>query len=358
MILNVVIAEWLPDLDKILPFLEKLLQPLFGRYAGLALQVVEWLLFAIVLLGLVWTILFLVEKLKGSVRDVIVPLFYNPVERRRMEGRRRFAEHIAQEIRLLDSKEDWKDYRFAELEAEVEATGRSRFFSSVLPHLFNRQPDRLRHERSLSRALQNSRERLILLEGDPGSGKSTALRHVAHEMARKAAHSRSIGSVIPVYVNLKGFSIPAGAGVTRAHVEDFVKATLNRPNDRDIAEFIEGEFQAGLRAGTWLFLFDSFDEIPAVLSATGTDQTVSDYAESISDFLSGFNLCRGVVGSRLFRGPRQLGWPRFQIAPLSGVRQAELIRKSGLPPEPRRDLKDKLAAAPAVCKCWRVTRCS
>src|ERR1035438_6906003 len=133
MISNVVIAEWLPDLDKILPFLEKLLQPLFGRYAGLALHVVEWLLFAIVLLGLIWVIFFLVEKLSGSVRDVIVPLFYNREERRRLEGRRRFAEHIAQEIRLLKSKEDWKEDRFPELEAEVEATGRSRFFSSVLP---------------------------------------------------------------------------------------------------------------------------------------------------------------------------------------------------------------------------------
>jgi hypothetical protein len=40
-------------------------------------------------------------------------------------------------------------------------------------------------------------------EGDPGSGKSVALRHLALKMAKIAAGSRSLKSVIPIFVNLK-----------------------------------------------------------------------------------------------------------------------------------------------------------
>ena len=41
----------------------------------------------------------------------------------------------------------------------------------------------------------------ILLEGDPGSGRNVALRHVAQSMARRAMSTRSTKSVIPIYIN-------------------------------------------------------------------------------------------------------------------------------------------------------------
>jgi hypothetical protein len=61
--------------------------------------------------------------------------------------------------------------------------------------------------------------------------------------------------------------------------------------------------------------------------------------------LNGLNRCRGIVASRLFRGPRQLGWPRFQIVQLSSARQTELIRNSGLKKDVRNELSGKLASA-------------
>lgn len=58
------------------------------------------------------------------------------------------------------------------------------------------------------------------------------------------------------------------------------------------------EFDWGLRTGTWLFLFDSFDEIPDILGSTETDTVVEEYADALFHFLHGMNQCRGVVASR------------------------------------------------------------
>ena len=66
--------------------------------------------------------------------------------------RRSFARHVESQLNLLSSKEDWKDDKFAELEAEVEVEGRQ----SVAKWLrgSHSREVRLRRERSLSRALE------------------------------------------------------------------------------------------------------------------------------------------------------------------------------------------------------------
>jgi polyphosphate kinase 2 (PPK2 family) len=148
------------------------------------------------LLLLVWGLLYVLSKIKKLWIQHFHPLFYDPQERRRAERRRRFAEHLKAQLNLLNSREAWQDYRFAELEAEVEAEGsRSNWFS-----LFSAGTTQggLRREKSLSAALKASKERLILVEGEPGSGKSVALRHVANELADRASRSRSVNCLVPL----------------------------------------------------------------------------------------------------------------------------------------------------------------
>src|SRR5205085_1248103 len=70
------------------------------------------------------------------------------------------------------------------------------------------------------------------------------------------------------------------------------------------------------------------------------------YASAISDFLHGFNECRGIIASRFFRGPKQFGWPRFRILPLSEERRLELVRKATLTPIIENDLLGHLDSAP------------
>ncbi len=305
-------------------------------------QVQQILKIVAVLVGLWWA-LEILSKIKGLWTKEFSPLFYSAEDKRRVSRRRRFADHVESEIRRLNNLEAWSDYRFAELEAEVEAEGRQRIFS-VMPFL-QRSRSGLRREKSLSKALETSQERLILVEGEPGSGKSVALRHVAQSMAHKAMKARSAKNVIPIYINLKELKPEKGEVADRNLIQAFVLKSLNRANDRDIEEFLESEFDKGLQEGTWLFLFDSFDEIPDVLSSTEADAVIRKYSDAISDFLHGLNLCRGIVASRQFRGPGQSGWPRFRILQLSEARRAELVRKADLGAELQTTIVGQLGIA-------------
>lgn len=334
----------MPDFKEIISNIEAILKLIFGD------QVPSWifrlvgyiLLIALILLG-IWGLLLILSKIKNLWSEHFWPLFYNPEEKRRSARRRQFADYIESEIRRLNMLEEWRGHRFAELEAEVEAEGRRRAFG-VFPFL-QRTLSGLRREKSLSKALESSQERLILLEGEPGSGKSVALRHVAQSMARRAMKARSTKRVIPIYINLKELKRRRGEAIDRNLIHSFVLESLNRVNDRDIEEFLEEEFDQGLEEGTWLFLFDSFDELPEVLRSTEADTTIRSYADAISDFLYGMKKCRGIIASRQFRGPGQFGWPRFRILPLAEKRRLELIRKADLKPKLEGELMGRLGMA-------------
>lgn len=396
------------------------------------------LLLITVVLLLVFALWFLWNLFNIFKRYIIVPMHkrfqrhaINQEEKGRLERRRQFADYVESEIRRLNNLESWSHYRFTELEAEVEAEGDYRINDGLF-----RKRSGLRRVSSLTEALESSDERLILLQGEPGSGKSVALRQVVLNMARKVMQNPEQNSQIPLYVNMKHLirynhqknqsstfdnvdsRIPAHFNQTAFHqllqnhfnmdeirdicfqlnmndenlaggtlvqktrelilyakrlgylpklihvmanlrpnivefqelvnefsqarmegslstinhylIRDFVLGSLNRANDRDIEAFLEEEFDRGLKEGTWVFVLDSFDEIPDVLSSTEADQIIQAYGDAIADFLGGMNKCRGIVASRSYRGPHRLGWPRFRILPLKPERQQELIRKTGL----------------------------
>jgi hypothetical protein len=176
-------------------------------------------------------------------------------------------------------------------------------------------------------------------------------------MCERAARSRRVDAIIPIYINLKEFRPSRSPVDGRTHVDAdavraFVYSTVNKANNRDVADFLSKEFDAGITAGTWLFLFDSFDEIPDVLGATEGDETVKRYGEAIAEFLhSGFNTSRGVVASRQFRGPDfDRGWTTFRIAPLSEGRMADLVNKANMDSDAEGMMKAGLGTASASIK--------
>lgn len=329
------------DIKSLLEGLEKLLSLMFGG------QPPEWLLpvvaWGIALGFFLRGIFFVASGARKLWLEVLLPLYYRPDEKRRATRRHMFADFMESEIRRLNALEAWNDNRFAELEAEVEAEGSRRLFDFL--KVKESTVTGLRKEKSLSRALQRSSERLILVEGDPGSGKSVALRHLAQHMAHAAFRSRNLKSVIPLYINLKHLRRPASQPISQQLIQDFVFKSLNRINDRDVEEFLSEEFKTGMEEGTWLFLFDSFDEIPEILSSTEADQVIRDYAEAISAFLHGMNRCRGIVASREYKGPRFLGWPKFRILPLSLNRKMELIRRTGMKLEVQKSILNGISEA-------------
>ncbi|HWS85161.1 MAG TPA: NACHT domain-containing protein [Ktedonobacteraceae bacterium] len=243
---------------------------------------------------------------------------------------------------MLNDQDKWNDYRFVELEAKVEADGRRKTFS-IIPFL---HPTRsgLKSEKSLSKALMSSVDPIILLEGEPGSGKSVALRHVAQKMAACAKKMRSTKSIIPIYVNLKLLERESGEKIDRDLIESFVRKSLQR-NDRKIEKFLDDEFDIGIQNDTWFFLFDSFDELPEVLSSIEVDNKIKDYRQAIDDFLHGMGQWRGVVASRPYHGPVGFGWPRFRVLPLTQTRQLELIRNANFKPEMEQEIIGQLGNA-------------
>jgi hypothetical protein len=247
--------------------------------------------------------------------------------KRKLRRRSAFARFVESRIRDLDNKEEWSDQRFAELEAEVETEGvRQR------PGWLRLRRKGLRRERSLSRALMVSKDQLILLQGDPGSGKSVALRYVARTLAQKAIGSKRLDSIIPLYINLKGLQRD-GAPVDATLIESYVLSTLRDGAAADVERYLDTEFEKGKIDGTWLFLFDSFDEIPELLNSTEAEGAVAEYSEAISDFVHGVSICRAVIASRHFRAPPRYGMPTFTIVPLSDRRRRDLIRKADLEPK-------------------------
>jgi hypothetical protein len=324
----VLAGDTFPKFEDVTGWINGVLKIFFGDHIPSVISTAVGIVLAIALLLLgVWGTLFVVAKIAALWTEKIRPIFYNPNERRRAERRRRFAEHTKSRLTLLNSREEWQDYKFTELEAEIEAEGRIR--ALITFPLIHSGRDSLRRERSLSVALSRSRERLLLLEGDPGSGKSVAMRHVASALAERATRAHSTKSLVPLYINLKEVKFRSKKEIDRNVIEKAVLEALD-VNDRDVLEFLQDEFKRGMEEGTWLFLFDSFDELPDVLGSTETDDAVRKYAEAIHNFLHGMNRCRGIIASRYFRGPGGLAWPRFRIQPLSRDRRIRLIRKANL----------------------------
>ncbi|GAA2720711.1 NACHT domain-containing protein [Cellulomonas aerilata] len=248
--------------------------------------------------------------------------------------RKNFSEYLSDRLKRLNSEEEWHHRRYTELEANVETEGARRF--GPIDRI-----DTARRETSLSSALKRSREPLIVLEGEPGSGKSVALRKLAIDLLDRAARSRHPREIVPLYINLKDFK---PAKVDAQAVEAHVLSTLLQGCSVDEARFLQTHFQSGLRSGSWIFLFDSFDEIPAILSQADYEDTVKTYSNALAEFLTRPNKsrCRGILASRYFRGPRQTLWTRFKVLPLTSRQQGDLMLRMKLPRAITRDVLTRL----------------
>lgn len=156
---------------------------------------------------------------------------------------------------------------------------------------------------------------------------------------------------VPIYVNLKGFR-PDEAPTPDA-VGQFIEDAVSRFNDIDIEAFVREALRLGGAGATrrsgpgWLLLFDSFDEIPEILSATDASGAVRAYAQAIADFVAiRQDRVRAIVASREFRGPAGFGLARFRIVSLTDPQQKTLIRRAVPDPASRRVVTKGVALPP------------
>lgn len=226
---------------------------------------------------------------------------------------RRLAERTEIELRQLDLDAGFAEEHTVALTAEVDLPGRT--------------PGARRIARRVSDVpgtLLRQRSRLALLEGDPGSGKSVCLRHVARRLASLAGTSKLSRRRMPLYLRLAELTLepdvaPTGASI--AHwVRDAARAWIGRHGGSPI------DVDAALAEGLWFILLDGFDEIPAVLAATHANSVVRAYSEAIREFAHSNHGCQVLVASRAYLGPGRVVWPRYRLRALDGRQRSAIIR--------------------------------
>lgn len=298
----------------------------------------HWIILAaIFLIGLFVTIIILLKALSGLIEsfskfiDIYkssgFPLWLNKWNKIAVRKRKQFCAVLDADLAYLAKAENWNDQYFTDLEAEVETEGG--YYATALDKLRRKKSFGLRKERSLIRAITTSTERAMQLVGEPGSGKSVALRHLAKQLAEQGRKSNDKNAIVPLYINLREMELTNKDEVNVDSVREFILDNIRR-GDADTSAFVKENWQDYCSRGIWLFLFDSFDEIPAVLHAETGSNIIKNYSQALRQFLEGMGECKGILASREFKGPEALPWKKLRILPLTGEKQDELIRNSFL----------------------------
>ena len=129
----------------------------------------------------------------------------------------------------------------------------------------------------------------VYVKGEPGSGKTTCLRHIALQYAEGEVPEKSgiSPSVIPLFVPLAEYEKAMDSESIRNPLE-FTAAQARRHNCDDVDILLEGE----LHRGNVIVLLDGLDEVGV------TDKVVTSIREFIDDFpLNKFVLTSRVIGS-------------------------------------------------------------
>lgn len=296
----------------------------------------------VILLIILWLLRNILDAL-GKIIETWKKLGFRvgilPEERAIIQRRLQFCKVLESDLTSLAKAENWNDQWFTDLEAEVEIEGR--YHSGYWNRLLKKEERGLRRINSLMEAIESSDEQFLLLVGDPGSGKSVALRHLAHQLSGRSSKSRRKNTIIPLYINLKEFPPAPPGGPTVDFVKTFVLDNIRR-GDADTAAYVSEHWNEYKENGAWFFFFDSFDEIPAVLHAASGTAVIQQHAVALRQFLEGMSNCRGVVASREFKGPQNLTWRKIRILSLNAERQEHLISKSFLPEEQKNLIRSHL----------------
>lgn len=302
----------------------------------------KWIIATILILILFIIIIEIFRRIANYGKNVIKAIktrFYNRETMQFIEIRKNFVDHLSYEVRRLNREADWNDFHYTELEAEVEVDPSLDLdmhpsknpivwihsLCQIVRKSIEISPS-LKIQPDLIQAIMSSKSRSFLVIGDPGSGKTVSLRHLFLEMAKISVSSKDKAAVVPIYLNLKHLDVKQDE-VDADRIHNWVIGQLRADQDRTIQEFLDKNFEQMLKNGAFFFLFDSFDEIPAVMDAQEEQKVVHQYAEAMDNFLHSQHQCRGLVSSRPYRAPKIFMGQRMAIRSLSNKRIKKALYK-------------------------------
>ncbi len=217
-------------------------------------------------------------------------------------------------LRALDLESNWSPVYYTELDAEVEK------------HAFGRS----RRIKNLHRSIRGDLDsKLFLVLGDPGSGKSVALRKLALDLLSEIDATGKV----PIYVNLKEWRHESRwmkeNPPTSVALLEFIRKNLDRRLDKFGREFVSGYFDRLLQTGRLFLILDSFDEIPDLLEVDESSWLIASLSHAIETLLSGSG-SRGVLASRLFRRPStvMMATTLLEIRPFTEEQIAMALQKA------------------------------
>ena len=154
----------------------------------------------------------------------------------------RIAEVMKTRLTKIDDELNWTDHSFSPLDAEIER--------------FTTSGGRPRRITDLVSSIRRERGRkAFLVLGDPGSGKSVALRHVTRLMLEEVPSTH----VLPIYINLKEWSGSSRLqSKERVDLFSFIRENIMRHANDLVIDFCEKYLKKMLECGRLYILFDSF----------------------------------------------------------------------------------------------------
>ncbi|GAA4840895.1 hypothetical protein GCM10023310_18500 [Paenibacillus vulneris] len=213
---------------------------------------------------------------------------------------------LFKDITNLDSDTNWSEQYYTPLDADVEIRNDGIVKKKVLNLL------------AALRKENNSKSFLLL--GDPGSGKSIALRMLVLELLKEIEKTKKV----PFYINLKDWTIendfseknfPSAQELYRS-LNKFILQNLSDRFDSYGNEFLNDFYKPMLENGNVFLILDSFDEISALMDVDESSKVIDVLSEAINILFSGVHESRGILASRIFRRPS----PKYQADTVLEIR--------------------------------------
>ncbi|SCY46191.1 NACHT domain-containing protein [Desulfoluna spongiiphila] len=211
------------------------------------------------------------------------------------------ANALKEVISTIDHDLYWNSEFYEPLEAKIEVYGESKAISTLVESI-----------------KKDKKTRKFLVLGDPGSGKSVALRKLALDILSETKRTGKLA----LYINLKEWVVKQPWSESNPpSMEELKSFIVDKASQKDhfVYEFFEEFFFQMFEHGRFIFLFDSFDEIPGVLDEEESSWLINELSQLFSRFIGGAHESRGVLASRQFRCPTGAYLPgkTLEILPFS-----------------------------------------